>query len=162
MNMIPIGLAQVGAQRDDVGAGHQRGGVGRHHRIDVRVDNARAGGGPLGDLVGVGHVRQAGPEVKKLADTLGDHVVDHPLQQVAALDGGVGAGRDAQSRDHRVGRVGGRPVDGEVVLAAELVVPDAGRVGIADADRVLGDRFGCGRRFGGHRALPPYVERWAR
>jgi hypothetical protein len=47
----------------------------------------------VGDLVGVGHVRQAGPEVKKLADTLGDHVVDHPLQQMAALDGGVGAGR---------------------------------------------------------------------
>src|SRR6185295_20046605 len=67
-------LAQVGAQRDDVGAGHQRGRVGRHHRVDVRVDNARAGRGPLGDLVGVGHVRQAGPEVKELVDTLAGHV----------------------------------------------------------------------------------------
>ena len=127
--------------------------MGRHHRVDVRVDNARAGRGPVGDLMGVSHVRQAGTEVKELADTLADHVVDHPLQQVAALDGGVGAGRDAQSRDHRVGRVGGRPVDGEVVLAAELVVPDAGRVGIADTDRVIGFRPGGGRRLGGHSGI---------
>jgi hypothetical protein len=50
-------FTQVGPERDDAGAGHERGGVGRHHRVDVHVDDARAGRGPVDDLVGVGHVR---------------------------------------------------------------------------------------------------------
>jgi hypothetical protein len=39
----------------------------------------------VGDLVGVGHVRQARAEVEELAHALTRHVVDHPLQQMPAL-----------------------------------------------------------------------------
>jgi hypothetical protein len=33
-------FAQVGPDRDDAGTGHQRGGMSRHHRVDVHVDDA--------------------------------------------------------------------------------------------------------------------------
>src|SRR4029077_19545981 len=92
-------------------------------------------------------------EIEELADALAEHVVDHPLQQVTALDGGVGTGRYAQALDHRISGCGCLPVDREVVLAAELVVPDTGRVGITDADRVIGGRLGGCRRLSGHRPI---------
>jgi len=36
----------------------------------------------------------------------------------------------------------------EVVLAAELIVPDARRIGVAGTDRILGARFRGRRRLG--------------
>src|SRR2546429_6339957 len=61
-----------------------------------------------------------------MADALAEHVVHHPLQQMAALNGTVGTVRNTQRPHHRVGRLGRLPVDRVVVLAAELIVPDAG------------------------------------
>ncbi len=145
-------FAQIRAERDDIGAGHQRGGMAGHERIDVHVDDPCPGRRPVDDLVGIGHVRQPGAEIEELADALPEHVVDHPLEQVAAFHGGVGTGRHPQPPDHRIGRVGRLPVHREVVLAAELVVPDTGRIGIADADRVIGVQSGRRRLLGGHRA----------
>jgi hypothetical protein len=79
---------------------------------------------------------------------LAEHVVNHPLQQMAALQGGVGTGRNAQPAHHRVGRLGRLPIDREVVLAAELIVPDAGGVGITRTDWITGVAAGRRRRFG--------------
>ena len=68
-----LGFTQVGAGVVTTPEpGHQRGGVGRHQRVGVHVDDARAGRGPVGDLVGVGHVRQARAQVEELADALAD------------------------------------------------------------------------------------------
>ena len=141
-------FAQIRPERDDAGAGRQRGGIGRNQRVNVHVDDARPGRRPVGDLVGAGHAGQAGAKVEELADALAEQVVDHPLQQMAALQGSVGTVRDAQRPHHRVGRFGRLPIDREVVLAAELIVPDPGRVGITGADRDIGARPGGRRRFG--------------
>ena len=73
-------FAKIRSERDDVGAGHQRRGMGRDQRILIHVDDARLGRHPVGDLVSVGHVRQARAEVEELADALAEHVVNHPLQ----------------------------------------------------------------------------------
>jgi hypothetical protein len=78
----------------------------------------------------------------ELADALAEHVVNHPLQQMAALKGGFGTVRDTQRPHHRIGRFGRLPIDREVVLAAELIVPDAGRVGITGIRRIAGARAG--------------------
>jgi hypothetical protein len=96
--------------------------------------------------MGVGHVRQTRAEVEELADALAKHVVNHPLQQMAALNGSFGTVRNTQPPHHRIGRVGRLPIDRVVVLAAELVVPDAGRVGITATDRIIGVQSGGGRR----------------
>jgi hypothetical protein len=135
-------LAQVRSERDHVGAGYQRGRMGGHDGIDVHVDHARIRVDTVGDLVGVGHARKAGAKVQELADALPEQVVHHPLEQMAALNGGVLAGRCADLAHHRIARLGRLPVDLVVVLAAELVIPDAGGVGIPEVDRILGIQFG--------------------
>ncbi len=83
-------FAQIRSERDDVRASHQRGGMGGDHRILVHVNDARLGRHPVGDLVSVGHVGQPRAKVEELADALAEHVVNHPLQQMAALNGGLG------------------------------------------------------------------------
>ena len=141
-------FAQIRPERDDVGTGHQRGGIGRNQRVDVHVNDARLGRRPVSDLVGVGHVRQARAKIEELADALAQHVVDHPLQQMTALNGGLGTVRNTQRPHHRVGRFGRLPIDRVVVLAPELIVPDASRVGITHTRGIVGVRPGGRRRFG--------------
>jgi hypothetical protein len=102
----------------------------------------------VGNLVGVGHVREAGAEIQELADALREHAVNHPLEQMAALIGGVPGARDTDVSRHRVHRVGCVLVDREVVLAAEVVVPDARCVGKAGTYRVIGIQFGGCRWVG--------------
>jgi hypothetical protein len=143
-------LAKIRPKRDDVGASHQRGGMGGDHRINVDVNDARLGRHPVRDLVSISHARQPRAKVQELADALAEHVVHHPLQQVTALNGGVGGERYAYLHGHRLYRLGRPPVDREVVLAPQVIVPDAGRVGIPDADRIMGLRLGGCWRHGGH------------
>jgi hypothetical protein len=106
-------------------AGEQRAGVQQHHRIVVGVDDPRLGSHPLGHLVGVVRGRQPGTDVQELADArLAGQVADRPAQKGPVRPG---LGHDArQHRGHLVARL---PVDGEVILAAEPVVPDPGRMG---------------------------------
>jgi hypothetical protein len=71
-----------------------------------------------------------------------EHVVHHPLEQVAAVLGGVLAGWCADVLHHRVGHVGRLPIDRVVVLAAELVIPDASGVGIPGVRHIVGVQLG--------------------
>ncbi len=113
------------------GAGQQRPGVGQHDRVIVHVDDARLRRRPLGHLVGVVGGRQAGADVQELPHPgLVDQVLHRPAQERPV---GPDAGQHA-----RVGRddlLGGLAVGLVVVLAAEPVVVDPGRVGHADIER---------------------------
>ncbi len=154
-------FAQIRSERDDVGASHQRGGMGRDQRILIHIDDARLGRHPVGDLVGVGHIRQARAKVEELADALTEHVVNHPLQQMAALNGSLSTGWNTQLPHHRIGRFGRFPINREVVFAAELIVPDASGVGVTSPDRIFGVRSGGRRRFGRHQASSSVRQRGA-
>jgi hypothetical protein len=131
-------IAQVCLHGEDAGTGHQRGGVGGDHRIDVHIDDARLRRHAVSDLVGVSHAGQPRAKVEELADPLADHVVDHPLEQVTAFYGRVGRCRYPYVYRHRLDSLGGLPVDCEIVLAAQVIVPDTSRVGVISADRVIG------------------------
>jgi hypothetical protein len=144
-------FAQISLERNDTGATHQRAGVARDHRVDVYIHHARLGRHPPDNLVGVGHIRQARAKVKELADALSEHVVHHPLQEVTGLNSSVAGRRYPQLPEQDVDRLGRLPVGLEVVLALQMIVPDAGRVGIADTERIVDLRFGGLWRQGGHR-----------
>src|SRR5262249_43294468 len=123
----PPGVAQVGV--DVVGvpllaADQQCAGVGQDHRVVVHVDHVAAGRDVLRDLVGVVRGRDAGADVEELADPRLPGQVTHRAGQ----EGAVGADR---VNDVRIGLdrlLTGRPVGGEIVLAAQPVVIDAGDV----------------------------------
>ena len=105
-----------------------------HDRVVVHVDHARIRGVPQGHLVDVLLGGQAGADVEELPDALLGHVLH-------------GADQEAPVRLGPLFEVGGEPqqvlrrltVGGEVVLAAEQVVVDAGRAGHGRVDlrRVL-------------------------
>ena len=103
----------------------------QHDRVVVDVDHAGGGLDPLGDLVHVLRGRQARADVQQLPHAgLADQVADHAAEDVtlgphAHLDGG-------QRRDHLVAD---GPVGGEVVLAAQQVVVDAGDVRFGGVER---------------------------
>jgi hypothetical protein len=95
--------------------------VDQHERVVVHVDDLRLGGEPLGDLVRVLGGRQAGADVQELADAgLAGQVADRPAEKCP-----VGAGLLDDARQHLHDLLTDLPVDREVVLAAEPVVPDA-------------------------------------
>ncbi|GAA3102804.1 hypothetical protein GCM10020001_019920 [Nonomuraea salmonea] len=121
-----VGVAQVARQRHDAGLpGQQRAGVGEHDRVVVHVDDAGAVDVPPGHLVHVVLGGQPGADVDELPHArLGDRA------DRAAQEGAVGAGdlpgvvaHPAAELDHLLG---GHPVGGEVVAAAEVVVVHAG------------------------------------
>jgi len=116
---------------DPFGSGGEQGaGVRQHQGVVVDVDDPRLGDDALGDLVGVVGGRQTGADVQELAD--------------ARLTGQVGHGADEEAprgagHVHDAGKglavlVPGDPVDLVVVLAAQPVVPDPGRVRHARVD----------------------------
>ena len=96
--------------------------VRHRHRVDVDVAHPRRRVDPLGDLVHVADGRDAGADVEELADP----GVGEELHR-AAQEGPVGLGHQRGLRHGVHHRPGGRPVGGEVVGAAEVVVVHAGR-----------------------------------
>ena len=99
----------------------------QHDGVVVRVHDPRVRGDLLRHLVGVAGHRQPGADVQELADAaLGGQVTHHPGQERPV--------RPHVGHDPRVGgdRLLGRlPVRGEVVLTAQPVVVDPGRVSMA-------------------------------
>jgi hypothetical protein len=101
------------------GAGQQRPGVGKHHRVVVDVDNPGIRGNALGHLMSVLRGRQPGAEIKELPDPRFRGQVAHRAAEECPV--GTHAGQDGRvGGDHllRGLPVGGLPVGGEVVLAA--------------------------------------------
>ncbi len=139
-------LAEVGLQEGRpavlVGA-QQAAGVREHDRVVVGVDHAGVRRDLLSDLVGGVRGGEAGAEVEELADAEAGGVL-HGAHEEAA----VGTGADGAARQHRDDLVGDGAVGGEVVLAAQEVVVDPGRVRYLGAEFVgLGggdDRVGHG------------------
>ena len=112
------------AVRPSLGAGHQRAGVRKHDRVVVDVQDPALRRDALGDLVHVVQRRDPGADVEELADAgLADEVVDRPDEEDP-----LRAHHGPDRRDLRRQRLGDRPVGGEVVLAAEPVVVDPGRL----------------------------------
>jgi hypothetical protein len=107
--------------------------------VVVGVDHAAVGRDALRHLMGVVRRRQAGADVEELADAgLGGQVTDGPAEERAV---GPHVGRDPRPDGNDL--LGGFPVGGEIVLAAQPVVVDPGRVGHAGVDparHVLGHR----------------------
>src|SRR5690606_24584734 len=108
--------------------GEQGAGVGEHDRVVVHVHDPGVPRDPLGDLVDVVLGGQARADVQELPDArLGElpHAADEeaPVGQGHLAD--VGAGLTAEL-DHLLG---GFPVGGEVVLAAQVVVVHTGHTG---------------------------------
>jgi hypothetical protein len=109
-------------------AGQQGPGVDQDQRVIVDVDDPGLGRDALCQLVGVVGRRQAGPEVEELPDTgLAGQEPDGPAEESAA-----GLGEITDLRELAEHRVGGVAVGGEIVLAAEQVIPDPGTVRHAD------------------------------
>jgi hypothetical protein len=96
----------------------------QHDRVVVDVDHLGVRSHPLSYLVRVVRGGDPGAEVQELADgRLAGQVPGHPAEE-----GPVGAHPEPQARRHGHHALGGLPVGGEVVLAAEPVVIDPGRV----------------------------------
>ena len=143
---VPQVLVEVGGGA--LGAGGQQGtGMGENDRVVVHVHDPAVGRHVLRHLVGVVGGGDAGADVKELPN--------------AGLAGQVphGPGQERPVSPHALhhvrvfphGGLGGGPVRGEVVLAAEPVIVDAGNVGDAGVD--LRQRF----PRGGRRGLQPIV-----
>jgi hypothetical protein len=109
--------------------------MGQHQGVVVGVHNLAVGGYLLGDLVGVDQRGQARPDVEELADTgLGGQVPHHPGQKRAVRPR---AGDHLGAFPHYLLRCDA--VGGEVVLPAEPVPVDPGRVrhaGVQAAGRI--------------------------
>ena len=121
------GIAQVGLYvvgRALRGAPQQGLRVQQDDRVVVDVDHPGIRGFPLGHLVRVVAGGDPGADVQELADAgLGGQVPGRPAEE-----GAVGAHPEPQARRRGQHALGGLPVGGEVVLAAEPVVVDPGRV----------------------------------
>jgi hypothetical protein len=144
----PVGVADV--RVDVVGralprAREQRPRVHQHHRIVVDIHDAAVRCDRLGHLVGVVRGRQPGADVEELPDAGVRGQVPHgPAEELA-----VGAGGQPQVRHEHEGLLGRLAIGGEVVLPAEQVVPEPGRVSHAGVN--LGGRLSVGdRRAVGH------------
>jgi len=111
--------------------GQQRPGVRQYQRVVIDVHDPGLRRGALRDLMGVGRGRQARAHVQELADPgLVGHVQDDPSQERP-----VGQGDIHDPRVDCAELIAGHPVDLVVVLAAEPVVPDPGRVRHRGVDR---------------------------
>src|SRR2546430_11157110 len=99
--------------------------------------------------MGIVDGRQAGADVQELADALfGGQVPDGPGEK-----GPAGAGRADQFRDERENPVADLPVNGVMILAAQPVIPDPGRMRNRRID--LWRRPQAGRlRASGHDVRP--------
>jgi hypothetical protein len=97
---------------------------GEHDRVVVDVDDARLRRGLLRHLVRVVRGGQAGPDIEELPDThRGGEMVHGRGQERPPRAGDRSHGRHDLQDLFRDGAVGG-----EIVLAAQPVIPDPGRV----------------------------------
>jgi hypothetical protein len=105
--------------------------VHQHEEVIVDVDDPRLRRQPLGDFMGVVGSRQPRTDVQELAHSYRTcEVPDRPPQE-----GTVCPGLGDDARKHGGYPVASLPVDGIVVLAAEPVVPDPGRMRHRRVDR---------------------------
>jgi fatty-acyl-CoA synthase len=111
----------TGHDHHALGLPQQRGGVRDHHRIVVHVRHFGIRGGALGDVVGVQHGGQPGADVDELLDTHIRYVRDGPAEELPVLTRHLR--RERIDLEHLLREL---PVSGEVVLAAEPVVPHPG------------------------------------
>src|SRR6185437_5457273 len=131
------GVAQVGV--DVVGgaclvADEQRAGVREHDRVVVHVDDAAFRRDGLGDLVEVARRGDAGADVEELPDPgFPGQVADRTPEERPVRPRGEGHLRPELER-----LLGGFPVGGVVVLAAEQVVVHPGLVRHGDVERRRG------------------------
>jgi hypothetical protein len=106
--------------------------VGQHERVVVYIDNAGLRRDPLSNLVGVVDRRQAGADIEELMDSHLTGKVRHGTdEKSSALAGSI-----HDSRKELANPVTGLAVDSVVVLTAQPVVPDPGRVWHPSVDLV--------------------------
>jgi len=123
-----VGIAQVGV--DIVrcpfrAAGQQPPCVREHQRVVVDVDDPGPRNQPLGDLMGIVRRRQPGPDIQELAPArLASQIAHGPAQELAVLPRLL-----PDVRQQFGDAVAYFAVDLVIVLAAEPVIPDPGRVG---------------------------------
>jgi hypothetical protein len=110
--------------------------VNQDDRVVVHVDHAGFRRHSLCDFVGIVRRRNPGSDVEELADScFTGQVADCPGEE-----GPVRQDPEPESRSGREHAFGGLPVGGEIVLAAEPVVVNPGRMrdrGVDPADRDL-------------------------
>jgi hypothetical protein len=130
-----FGVTQVALDRErPLVVGQQRRRVRHHHRVVVQVNDAHVRVVALGDLMDVLRGGQARADIEQLGHPrVADQVADRPGENIAlhphaCLRGGH-AGQDP---------LGQRPVDREIVTAAEQVVVNARtiRTGRVDLGRL--------------------------
>ena len=138
---IVVRVAQVGV---DVGAralrlaGQQRPGVGQHDGVVVDVDDPAVRRDPLRDLMGVVGGRDPGADVEELPDAPSAA----RNRTARARKARLARTENDQVRVGRQGPLAEFPVRGEVVLAAQPVVVDAGDMrdaGVKVVMRLLSD-----------------------
>ncbi len=115
---LKVGCGSLRAARQ------QRPSVDQHERIVVDIDDPRLGRDPLGDFMRVINCRQPGPDIEELADSRVSRQVPHRAHKEPP-------GRERDIHDlgqHGESLITGLPVDGVVVLAAQPVIPDPGRM----------------------------------
>jgi cytochrome P450 len=124
-------LPQVTLDDGGVGVvGQHEPAVGDDDIVVVDVDDARAGGRALGDLVDVVLRGDAGADVEELADAGRSRQVPHRAAEEGP--GGAHGGADIRIQcDHRAGQV---PVGLEVMVAADPVVIHAGDIRLGGVD----------------------------
>jgi hypothetical protein len=105
-------------------AGQQGARMQQHDWVVVHIDDLGIGDHRLCDLVGTVRRRQPGPNVEELPDPGLAGQVTHgaPEERTVRPD----PGNDRRVRRDRL--LSGLPVGGEIVLPAEPVVVDAGRM----------------------------------
>jgi hypothetical protein len=118
----------------------------------VDVDDLGLGGGALGDVVGVVGGGQAGADVEELADAVFGRQLVHRVDQEQAR----GPSDQRHGRHRLEDPFGQLAVGGEVILAAQPVVPHAGRVRHAGIERRQLAAIGPGR-WRALRHLSPFL-----
>jgi len=132
------GLAAVGREGHGTGVvPEDRPAVSHGHRVEVHVGHVGGGVGVLGDLVDIADGRDARADIEELRDPARGEEADD-----AAQEGAVGLRARADVGGDRQDRLGRRPVDGEIVVPAEVVVVHAGHA------RPVRRDLGRGRRAG--------------
>ena len=143
-------VTEVALGRGDPIGTQQGSGMGHHYRVVIDIGHPAGRIDRLGYLVGVLRSRQARADVHELPDAPFRHPVHRPGQEQAVLP--------HFGRQRRIGLqqpIGLITVSGEIVLAAQPVVIDAGNIRPADGERgmrrpaagVQGDVAGRGHRF---------------
>jgi hypothetical protein len=146
--VVQVGLDVVG--RALRGAGKQRAGVHQDQRIVVDIDDPRLRGHRLGDLMRIVRGGQPGTDVEELADPGLTGQEPHG----AAEERPISASGGAHVRQELQDLFSDLPVGGEVVLAAQPVVPDPCGMRHARVEPRLERLVGRACRVFGHACAP--------